>query len=102
MDTLTKAMLVAFAFIGILLAFFGGRFIFNLVKGWSVTSLPGSPVEASNSQTVNGTTGSTTPLQSNSGPAAAKWDGNSRINILLLGLDYTDERAINGTRSALL
>jgi polyisoprenyl-teichoic acid--peptidoglycan teichoic acid transferase len=30
------------------------------------------------------------PLQSNSGPTPAPWDGSSRITILVMGLDYRD------------
>jgi hypothetical protein len=42
MDNVTKGLLVAFVAIGLLLAFFGGKFVFNLVKSWKLTSLPGS------------------------------------------------------------
>jgi hypothetical protein len=30
------------------------------------------------------------PLQSGSGPEPKPWDGNERVNILLMGLDYRD------------
>lgn len=93
MDTFTKALLAGFAVIGLLLAFFGGKAVYNLVKGWSMTSLPGAPVANAETGTNGTTTGSSQPMQSNTGVAAQKWDGNSRINILLLGLDYSDERA---------
>jgi LCP family protein required for cell wall assembly len=48
-----------------------------------------SNAPASNSSTTPGST-----LQTTNAPAAATWDGKSRINILLLGLDYTEERAV--------
>jgi len=93
MDTTTRILLVAFAVVGILLAIVGGKFVFNLVKGWSLTSLPGAPVSASNTTTDGTVTAPTTPLQSN-GPTAKTWDGKSRVNILLLGLDYSDKRQV--------
>jgi LCP family protein required for cell wall assembly len=95
MDTPTKVLLVAFAVVGILLAFFGGKFVFNLVKSWSLTALSGAPVgTAGGNVPSTGNNGSPqNPLQSNNGPAAKAWDGNSRVNILLLGLDYSPERA---------
>lgn len=86
---------MAFVVIGIILAIIGGKFVFNLVKGWSLTSLPGAPVGSSNTNPNTNTGGEVTtgiPLQSDNAPAAATWDGKSRINILLLGLDYSTKR----------
>lgn len=93
-DRTGRILLAAFAVIGIILAIMGGKFVYDLVKGWSLTSLPGAPVTSSNGPSSNSplTPGST--LQTSNAPAAASWDGKSRINILLLGLDYTEERAI--------
>ncbi len=42
---------------------------------------------------------STGPLQSEAGPASPAWDGKSRINILLLGLDYRDWQSYDVPRS---
>ena len=89
-DTTAKILLVAFVVVGILLAFVGGKFVFNLVKGWSLTSLPGAPVSSGDSGT---NTASNNPLQqSGNAPEGETWDGKSRINILLLGLDYSERR----------
>jgi len=41
-DNLTIGLLVAFAVVGIALAIVSGRFVFNLVKGWNLTGLPGA------------------------------------------------------------
>lgn len=90
LDNLTKGLLVAFVAVGLLLAFFGGRFVFNLVKGWTLTSLPGAPVAEVNPQ---GTALPNINLQANNTTTAKAWDGKSRVNILLLGLDYSNERA---------
>ncbi len=89
LDKVTKGLLVAFVAVGLLLAFFGGRFVFNLVKSWRITSLPGAPIEVANPQVT------ATPslnLQTNNTATAKAWDGKSRVNILLLGLDYSNDR----------
>lgn len=91
LDTTARVLLVAFVVLGIILAFIGGKFVFNLVKGWSLTDLPGAPVNSSTND-ANAVSEPGIPLQSSSGPAAASWDGKSRINILLLGLDYSTRR----------
>lgn len=95
LDTTAKILIVAFVVVGIILAIIGGKFVFNLVKGWSLTSLPGAPVGSSDTGLNIGTGGDVAvgiPLQSDNAPAAATWDGKSRINILLLGLDYSTKR----------
>lgn len=89
LDNLTKGLLLAFAVVGILLAFFGGRFIFNLVKSWKLTSLPGAPVVETNPLA---TADPNVNLQTNNITPAKAWDGKSRVNILLLGLDYSNDR----------
>jgi polyisoprenyl-teichoic acid--peptidoglycan teichoic acid transferase len=86
LDNVTKGLLVAFVVVGILLAYVGGKFVFNLVKSWSLTSLPGAPVDAGGSSS-QATVIPTQGLQSSSGTTAKPWDGKSRVNILLLGLD---------------
>ncbi|MCX6055338.1 MAG: LCP family protein [Chloroflexi bacterium] len=96
-DNTTKILLGAFVIVGILLAIVGGNFVFNLVKSWSLTAdLPGAPVSSEEALTTSGDpVAKDNPLQSNSGLQAAEWDGHSRVNILLLGLDYSDARAIS-------
>lgn len=93
MDNLTKILLGAFVLVGLLLAFFGGKFIFDLVKSWSMTSLPGAPVASSSDGQNTSVEAPSTPLQSN-GPEARAWDGKSRVNILLLGIDASEFRDI--------
>ena len=96
LDTTAKILLIAFVVVGVILAIVGGKFVFNLVKGWSLTSLPGAPVDSGNNGTVAEVVEGI-PLQSNTGPAGVAWDGKSRINILLLGLDYSPRRADQGS-----
>jgi len=93
LDSLTIGLLIAFGVVGVVLAIIAGNFVFNLIKGWSLTSLPGAPVD---STSVPGAL-STTPqagLPGDSPVAAKSWDGNSRINILLMGLDYSTDREV--------
>lgn len=98
MDTTSKVLIVAFVVIGIILAIVGGNFVFNLVKGWSLTDLPGAPVASGNNS--NNVVGGT-PLQTSKGPDPVSWDGKSRVNILLLGLDYSSRRQNEGQGSPL-
>lgn len=70
----------------------------NLVASWNGTNLP---VAAGPAKTKSGTVVPvatltpdskvyTAPLQAKGMPTALPWDGNSRINILVMGLDYRD------------
>lgn len=93
LDKLTKGLLIAFAVVGVALAFVAGSFVFNLIKGWSLTSLPGAPVDSAGNVT-NLTTTPQTGLPSDAPVNVEPWDGNSRINILLMGLDYSTEREV--------
>jgi LCP family protein required for cell wall assembly len=69
------------------LAYFGGKFVFNLAKSWSLTSLAGAPVESATDASAQTTASVNQSLQSSSETASKPWDGKSRVNILLLGLD---------------
>jgi polyisoprenyl-teichoic acid--peptidoglycan teichoic acid transferase len=89
LDNLTKGLLLAFAVVGILLAVLIGKLAYQLVSGWTLTSLPGAPVAPTTDPNATAVT-----VQNFSGDASSKpWDGKSRVNILLLGLDYSQERA---------
>ena len=99
------ALQIAFIAVGILLAVGSFFFVRNLVTCWTITPLDGAPPANCGTVTagLNGpnitTTESTavpsveelpppiTIPDSNLPPA---WDGASRINILLIGLDYRD------------
>ncbi len=93
LDSLTKGLLIAFAVVGIALAFVAGNFVLNFIKGWSLTSLPGAPVDSSGNIAAPGTTPQAN-LPGDAPAAVDAWDGNSRINILLMGLDYSTEREV--------
>jgi LCP family protein required for cell wall assembly len=93
MDTTSRVLLISFAVIGVLLAFFAGRFVYNTVKGWTITSLPGAPVGTLGTDPLTGEIPELN-IQSNTGPEAKSWDGKSRVNILFLGIDATDQREL--------
>ena len=93
MDTTSRVLLISFAVVGLLLAFFAGRFVYNTVKGWTITSLPGAPVGSVSTDPLTGEIPEI-DIQSNTGPEAKSWDGKSRVNILFLGLDATDQREL--------
>lgn len=94
MDKTSKTLVIALAAVGVLLAFLAGRAVYNLVKGWSLTALPGAPVDTNPVTGLSGKTGVDLNIASSEGPEALAWDGKSRVNILLLGLDASDQREL--------
>ena len=100
-----STMQVVVAVVGVLLAVGGYFFTRGLVTCWTITPLPGRApascgtiTEGANGPTLTNPEG--TPIapvedlpppitipDSNLPPA---WDGASRINVLLIGLDYRD------------
>jgi LCP family protein required for cell wall assembly len=81
----------------IVLAIAAGVLAFNFVKGlvlsWTSTQLPGVAIE-SNGPTEEGYIPDgeeyEVPLQEADDLQAAEWDGASRVNMLVMGLDYRD------------
>lgn len=69
----------------------------DLVVSWSSSNLPSLTLEESQGAAASlpedlGPEGET-PLQTAGGPPAIPWDGNSRINVLVIGLDYRDSQS---------
>lgn len=67
----------------------------NLANAFFNPRLTTGQASQSNSSSINPHPTSTVtlssgPLQASDGPAGAAWDGKSRINILVMGLDYRD------------
>ena len=59
----------------------------NLLMGWTVSSLPGSPV-GNNSPVFDPLTGESNPvMQPMENIQSKPWDGKGRVNILFMGLD---------------
>jgi len=91
LDRLTIILLVAFVIAAVAAAILAFNFFRGLVSSWTMTPLGGAPVE-SGQAAAPGTIVTDSPggfVPSNA-PTAEPWDGNSRVTILLMGLDYRD------------
>ncbi len=83
-----------------------GVLTFNTVSGlvasWNITSLPGAAIEYVPTATPNAEGESAieeaapAPITAPSGPQPQPWDGASRVNVLLVGLDYNSWRGGSG------
>jgi polyisoprenyl-teichoic acid--peptidoglycan teichoic acid transferase len=97
LDPLTLGLIIAFVVIAIATALVAFMVMRNLVNSWSLTNLPGAPSGSSglirNPQETLDPTLMALPMQAPDGPTPQPWDGASRVNILLLGLDYRDWEA---------
>jgi polyisoprenyl-teichoic acid--peptidoglycan teichoic acid transferase len=96
-DPLTLGLIIAFIVVAIATALVAFMVMRNLVNSWSLTDLPGAP-SGSNAANVNpldtlDPTAMAIPMQAPGGPTPQPWDGASRVNILLMGLDYRDWEA---------
>lgn len=92
-DRLTILLLIVFVILAIVTGVAVFRLVKNTVAGWNITPLEGVSIQSTT--TVDGTPVSLPggALQPEGGPTAEPWDGNSRITILLMGLDYKDWEA---------
>ncbi len=84
-------LVVAFIIIGGVTVFLTYSAVKDLVSTWNLSNPPGMVLE--NSQEAQaalpedlGPQGET-PLQASGGPLPVPWDGNSRINVLVMGMD---------------
>lgn len=94
MDRVTIILLVAFVIVSIIAGIVAFNFFRDLVKSWTITPLDGAPV-AGSTTAVPGTVTTDSPggfIPSNA-PSAEPWDGNSRVTMLVMGLDYRDWEA---------
>ena len=91
--------------IAIVAAFFTFRVVKGIVATWEITDLPGIAISPSEPTTTPapGETPSNTEDESDSsevpqpaGPTPEPWDGASRVNVLVMGLDYNDWREGEG------
>jgi LCP family protein required for cell wall assembly len=98
-DRTATILLVVFAVLALVtavLAFFWARSVFS---NWSMTGLGIAP-QASGSSASNANNGEIPKLPANApqdplqqagaGPENQAWDGNSRVTLLVMGLDYRD------------
>ena len=95
---------VVLAIIGVVIAAMTFNLVSNLVASWRLTSLPGAAIVEPTPMPVDEQSGETAPAEaapatdfstSPSGPQAELWDGASRVNVLIVGLDLNDWRGGN-------
>ena len=85
--------MVALALVG---AFFGYRFVRQAVASNETFALPGDPVLVSKNRPDENDTQATrkpTDIPAAMLPTPEPWDGVSRVNLLMMGLDYRDWEA---------
>lgn len=103
-DWLTWTLIALFVVLSIMTIVVAFNVVRGLFSSKSQTGLNGSShpqanLPAGGFSPTSTVTLSTGPLQSAAGPTPQPWDGKSRINILLLGLDYRDWQAYDVPRS---
>jgi LCP family protein required for cell wall assembly len=99
-DRPTQIILALMVILAIVGAFFGFRIARRIVSTNETFSLPGDPVlaaaeeetEATSEGDPESTPKPTTALAANL-PTPEPWDGVSRVNVLVMGLDYRDWEA---------
>ena len=88
----------AFVVAALVTAFFAFRFVKENIATTDILDLPGVSISTDNEEQADTAAGGETSEQpaANSGSstapeiAAVEWDGVSRVNILIMGLDYRD------------
>lgn len=99
-------IMVVFIIVAIVGGVFANRTVFNVVNGMSMLSVPGAPPVQDNTPTPlppgttqTGPTPTAPSYPQSDQPTAVAWDGVSRINMLIMGLDYRDWQAHETPRS---
>ena len=98
-DPLILGLMIAFVVLAVAAGVVGFIFVRNLVLTWTTTDLPGVPVASGGNQQQMEEgfvpTGEEyeIPLQEAGDLEADPWDGASRVNMLIMGLDYRDWEA---------
>jgi LCP family protein required for cell wall assembly len=99
LDRLSLGLLIGFIILAIITALVGFFVVRDLINSWNMTNLPGAPqVSAAGPVKTPDGTGTPeptfeVPLQNVGDPTPVPWDGASRVNVLLMGLDYSDVQA---------
>lgn len=96
-NLLLIALIAAFVIAALLTAYLTFVVTRDLVTSWQITNLPGVSVTGRTpTPDLSGIiTDSNAPLQM-VGPTPEPWDGASRVNLLVMGLDYRDWAAGEG------
>ena len=97
LDRLGRVLLFAFLGTGLISAYLAFSFVRGFVVSTTSFDLPGLAINQSQGNTPDGdsdTIGGTSSQQI--GPDLTAWDGDSRVNILVMGLDFRDWEAGGG------
>lgn len=93
-------LVIAFLIAAAITAYFTFIAMRDFVASWELTSLPGialAPEKPTSTPDESGVIQDVeTPLQAPSGPQPEPWDGASRVNVLVMGLDYRDWQSGEG------
>jgi polyisoprenyl-teichoic acid--peptidoglycan teichoic acid transferase len=101
-DRLTLGLMIGFAVLSIVLAVTAFILVRNFVLTWDITELPGVPVDVGGDTTTGGpedpdglpdAAGIVDPIEAPEFTPIESWDGGSRVNILVMGLDFRDWEA---------
>ena len=91
---LPLALLVVYAVLAAIIIYLVYTGVSNFVAAWNITDLPGIVVSDGPTPTPGSSEGpviSGNPLPPvDNGPEPQPWDGASRVNVLVMGLDYRD------------
>ena len=94
-DRVTLIVLIAFLVVASVTAVLAFILVRNTVIAWTTTPLDGRPGSLNaGGPGQGGVEGNvpapTGPLQRETGPTPVPWDGNSRVTLLVMGMDYRD------------
>ena len=91
LDKLTKVLLIVFIILALITSVVAYRFVSQFTTGMTILDLPGAPIL----EALTGQNKDNGPPLSGDNPISTPepWDGNSRVTLLILGLDYNDWRS---------
>jgi LCP family protein required for cell wall assembly len=95
---------IIFMVIAVGAAFLSFRIVKGMVTSWEFTQLEGiaikdpteTPILGEDPESVNQENKTSSAAPAPAGPTPEPWDGASRVNVLVMGLDYNDWRAGEG------
>lgn len=93
LDRAGRIVLFAFLGAGLVSSFLAFSFVRNIVVSTTSFDLPGLAIDESQIDGSESTDSASTGSAQELGPELEQWDGNSRVNILVLGLDHRDWEA---------
>jgi len=97
LDRMGRILLFAFLGAGFISAYLTFGFVQGFIVSTTSFDLPGLAIDQSLSENADGSGNSSGAASSQQiGPELTEWDGDSRVNILVMGLDFRDWEAGGG------